>query len=134
MLKEFIQFFEGDNDWVTEGKRYSHCLISDHQCPVKVWNECRSTYWTDCTFDLEDVETLERVYHNPPPLGAEDEEHDVSTNHVHHAVRETHDAQDRENQGEAQGHQGIDRSNQQTIEDQSDEKLTGKIEDLAIHN
>ncbi|MHA2066406.1 MAG: hypothetical protein ACXABY_18700, partial [Candidatus Thorarchaeota archaeon] len=72
--KEFVQFFEPENDWVTEGKRYSHCLISDHQCPVKVWNECRASYWTECMFDLEDVVPLERVYHNPPPLDAEDEE------------------------------------------------------------
>jgi len=72
--EEFVQFFEADNDWVTEGKRYSHCLISDHQCPVKVWNECRAGYWTECMFDLEDVVTLDRVYHNPPPLDAEDVE------------------------------------------------------------
>lgn len=69
---EFVQFYEKDNDWVTVGKRYSHCIISDHQCPVKVWQECRAGYWTDCMFELEDVVTLERVYHNPPPL--EDEE------------------------------------------------------------
>ena len=66
--KEFVQFFETDNDWVTEGKRYSHCLISDHQCPVNVWKECRAGYWTECIFELEDVIPLERVYHNPPPL------------------------------------------------------------------
>ncbi len=63
---EFVEFYKRDNKWVEEGKRYAHCLISDHQCPVSIWSQCRSKYWTECALDLPDVLTLERVYHDPP--------------------------------------------------------------------
>jgi RecA/RadA recombinase len=65
---EFVEFFGRDNKWVEEGKRYSQCLISDHQCPVNIWTQCRSRYWTECALDLPDVVTLQRVYHDPPEL------------------------------------------------------------------
>ena len=63
---EFVQFYEADNPWVKEGVRYARCLISDHMCPVSVWSSCRSLYWTECMYDLDDVTTIERVYHDPP--------------------------------------------------------------------
>lgn len=70
---EFVEFYKADNKWVTEGQRYSHCLISDHMCPVATWKRCRASFWTECEFSLKDVETIERVYHDPPnPLDVSD--------------------------------------------------------------
>jgi len=68
--EEYVQFYSRDNDWVAEGERYAHCLISDHQCPVNTWKQCRSKFWTECEFELKDVTPLERVYHDPPDFDA----------------------------------------------------------------
>lgn len=64
--EEFVTFYQKDNPWVEVGGGYTHCLISDHQCPVDIWKKCRASYWTECEFDLEDVEPIERIYHEPP--------------------------------------------------------------------
>lgn len=74
---EFVAVFKDDNKWVKEGVRYAHCLISDHMCPVPTWKACRAGYWTECWQDLDDVKTLERVYHLPPEEVEEVEDEEV---------------------------------------------------------
>jgi recombination protein RecA len=66
--EEFVSFFKKDNPWVEEDKSFARCLISDHVCPVATWKECRKGFWTECMLDLDDVKTIERVYHDPPKL------------------------------------------------------------------
>lgn len=68
---EFVQFHKDANPWVKEGVRYAQCLVSDHMCPIATWKSCRKLYWTECSYDLPDVETLERVYHDPPDFDAD---------------------------------------------------------------
>jgi len=64
--EEFVQFHIVDNPWVKEGVRYTQCLVSDHMCPMATWKSCRALYWTECMYDLDDVVSIERVYHDPP--------------------------------------------------------------------
>jgi len=67
---EFVEFFKRDNPWVVEDEAYANCLISDHMCPIGTWKTCRASYWTECAIKLDDVETLSRVYHEPPNYDA----------------------------------------------------------------
>jgi RecA/RadA recombinase len=67
----YVEKHKLHSPWVTEGKQYVRCPISNHRCEPGAWTMCQAVFFTACEKKLPDVQPLKRVYHDPLVIDAE---------------------------------------------------------------